>query len=73
MRRTCPRSSFIHCRGVRAVFFITPRFLNTAAMNDNAVYLFFVSRLRASRNSSRKLCIHAVFKSSVFIFWVRFF
>jgi hypothetical protein len=25
-RRTCHRSSFIHCRYVRAVFFITPRF-----------------------------------------------
>jgi hypothetical protein len=52
-RRTCHRSSFIHCRGVkRRVFYYTALFLNTAAMNINAVFFAFLCGLPAKTQYS---------------------
>jgi hypothetical protein len=56
MRRTCPRSSFIHCRGVRAVFLLHRAFLNTAAMNDNADFLLFKMLSRSFWCNGRLIC-----------------
>jgi hypothetical protein len=56
MRRTCHRSSFIHCRGVKRRVLLHRAFLKTAAMNNNAVFF-----LLFCADYPRKRCIHAAF------------